>query len=708
MEVASILKLLIRNAKLIIGFPILLALIVYASTRNEEHQYVSGMTIFTGIASGFSLGSIEGNTSRVDMFNTNNQFDNFINILKSKETNIEVALRLLAQGLSLSKPEKLIISPENFRRLHEDIPDDVKALIVPNNPDLTFAAFYRYFSSSKSNYFSNVLASNDPHYSINALSKINVRRVGNSDLVDVSYQLDDPGIAYQTLKILASVFMKNYKQLKQMQTDAVVKYFEGELAKISIVLRDAENKLLEVYRGNSIINYNEQTRYIAEQKEYFETDYVKEKMNFASIKAAVSALEQKINFKDRIFLKNDSIVKLRNELYLLNLKLAENRINISTSQSSTTPQSGGSIAYLQKIDSVSQLLRREVVDAVRLKNSVEGIASDKILNEWLDKVVENESSRAKIAVMEDRLRDFKNTYVRMAPVGALIKRIEREIDISEQQYLSILHGLNMAKLRMQDVEMSSTIKMLNYPQFPLIPLPSHRKLVIIAAFVGAMLFIIMLLIAFEYFDSSIRNAERAKELIGLPILSIFPHIYKNKEWIEQVKKKLVHIAAQELANRRSTALFRIALVSIIEGEGKSTLGSAIADAMQQLGLRVCMVGQDTQQVLVAPPNADQYDVVIYELSSILSHPVPLGVVQDVDQFVLVVRANRGWEKSDQRALEVLTSICAHKPVVLLNGVEEEGLEHFLGEIDKPRSVLRIWIKRLLTASIFSKKNLKIG
>jgi hypothetical protein len=42
----------------------------------------------------------------------------------------------------------------------------------------------------------------------------------------------------------------------------------------------------------------------------------------------------------------------------------------------------------------------------------------------------------------------------------LHKRIEREITVSEQGYLEILHGLNLAKLKLQDSEMSSNIKLL--------------------------------------------------------------------------------------------------------------------------------------------------------------------------------------------------------------------------------------------------------
>ena len=46
----------------------------------------------------------------------------------------------------------------------------------------------------------------------------------------------------------------------------------------------------------------------------------------------------------------------------------------------------------------------------------------------------------------------------MAPLGATLKRIEREINVAEKEYLSLLHSLNLSKLRQQNIELSSNIK----------------------------------------------------------------------------------------------------------------------------------------------------------------------------------------------------------------------------------------------------------
>lgn len=696
MDIATLIKILLRHIKVIAIIPLFVALLAILATLNKKKDYTSSLSIFTGITSGLSIGNLDGN-SRVDMFNTNNQFDNFINILKSKETNEEVALRLLAQNLSLKAPHPIFISKENYQNLKKSIPVEIHDLVVDGDTNQTYSRFVAFKNRSSDNFLVYLLASNDPHYSLNAISQMGIKRVGNSDLVNITYVNNDPGITYQTLRILSEVFIKNYKQIRQMQTDAVVKYFERELAKVSVRLRDAEDRLLAYYKNNSVINYNEQTRYIAEQKEYFETDYVREKMNFASTRASAFALENKMNARDRIFLKNDSIVRLRNELYAMNLKQTENRLNMRDSVN--VGKSWRARIYQKQIDSLVGKLNESIVGSMRLQSSVEGIAADKILNQWLDYVVSNEASRAKIEVMDNRLKNFRDIYASLAPVGATIKRIEREIDINEQQYLSVLHGLNMAKLKMQDVEMSSTIKVLDKPLFPLTSRPSNRKMIVAAAFIGSMLLMVAIIIALELLDKSIRTAERASNLLGLKVMGVYPHMYKRKIWLEDVAAHLVRIMARDVANHKDEVPIRVGVISTIDGEGRTTISNKLNETLNLMGYRAKI---DDVKNIRSSSEADT-DIFIYDLPSILLSPVSLEIIKSIGLFILVVRANREWRPSDARALLVFNEGTAKRPVIVLNGVEEDGLEHYLGDLPKQRSQLRIWAKKILTLNFFGKE-----
>jgi uncharacterized protein involved in exopolysaccharide biosynthesis len=118
--------------------------------------------------------------------------------------------------------------------------------------------------SSNDNYIYELINyDDDKHYSIKALSSIQATRINSSDLIKMSYTVDDPGICQQTLEIYNAICIKNYKNIKENRSDAVVKYFEEQLAQANNTLKLAEDKLLEFNKSYNIINYYEQSKAVA-------------------------------------------------------------------------------------------------------------------------------------------------------------------------------------------------------------------------------------------------------------------------------------------------------------------------------------------------------------------------------------------------------------------------------------------------------------
>lgn len=78
--------------------------------------------------------------------------------------------------------------------------------------------------------------------------------------------------------------------------------------------------------------------------------------------------------------------------------------------------------------------------------------------------------------MKQRRESLDEQYVFFSPIGSTIKRKEREINITEQSYLSILHGLNSARLKQKSLQMSSaTLKIINPPAYPISAMPTKEQ-----------------------------------------------------------------------------------------------------------------------------------------------------------------------------------------------------------------------------------------
>src|SRR5690606_1472913 len=162
----------------------------------------------------------------------------------------------------------------------------------------------------------------------------------------------------------------------------------------------------------------------------------------------------------------------------------------------------------------------------------------------------------------------------------------REVSISENQYLSILQGLNQAYLQKYDLETSSSQSVIDEPNFPGKP-QSTRKMVLIAgtSFVGFILTLGFLL-GLYFVDPTIRNAERASSRTQLPLLSAFPNLKRKKWWVHypaiielQTRKIISEIELVRHQNAdRSNQGISILITSTQRGEGKSFLISKLVQA----------------------------------------------------------------------------------------------------------------------------------
>ena len=152
----------------------------------------------------------------------------------------------------------------------------------------------------------------------------------------------------------------------------------------------------------------------------------------------------------------------------------------------------------------------ELAAAVSRQNyTKEGVSTSTVLDQWLDALLRNEKSKAELEVMKQRRESLDEQYVFFSPIGSTIKRKEREINITEQSYLSILHGLNSARLKQKSLQMSSaTLKIINPPAYPISAMPTKNKLIAIGSFFGTILFVIGFFMLIELLDRTLRDKLR--------------------------------------------------------------------------------------------------------------------------------------------------------------------------------------------------------
>lgn len=638
MNIIDFIRILRRHIVLLLVTPLLLAALVAYLTRKPDLKFASETTLYTGIATGTSVDI----NKTINSLASNTSFDNLINVIKSRETQQEVAIRLLAQHLLLEKADPRYISAKNFADLKSITPKYFMRFVVKNTSEATpaskpevpesgkgtadtslvsetfsfeaaddsikpswlpasinQAAFEQtvknitdYMKSSDTNFVYRLLNFSHPHYSISAVSAVKVQRIGISDLVSLKYEADDPAICQQTLEFMTQVCIKNYRIFKENRSDAVVKYFEFQLNLAASRLTVAEDKLLKFNTDNNIINYYEQSKAVAGVKEQLDLDFNSKKVHLAGVTAAIARLEEKLGNQQQIQLKSSKIIELRDQLGAISYRIAsiENKDSINSKE----------ITSLSDLKIQAETMKEEIKEAVselyKYGNTTDGLPLSSTLSEWIANVIDAENSKAGLVVMTQKIIDFQKQYAIYAPAGANLKRIEREISVAEQEFLEILHGLNLAKLKMQDNELSANLKAIDPPYFPLSPTPSNRKILIVIGGLVGFLIVLISALLMDYFDESLKNPEKASGIIKIPLLGIFPKVLlkvQNTNFLF-ITNRLLEIAIQNIelytkVSKSEKSTKTLLIFSTLGGEGKSAIAGNLAQKLKLQGKKVLVL-----------------------------------------------------------------------------------------------------------------------
>jgi len=587
----------------------------------------------------------------------------------------------------------------------------------------------------------------DRFYSIKSLSTVGIYRVQNSDLVKLTYTNPDPGICQQTLVFLTKVFIINYKILKQNQTDAVIQYFKLQLEDAARRLKKAENDFLIFNERNNIINYNEQTKEIAITKEELDVTIQNKQIAFASSDAAIKIIEKKLETHGKLSLNTSAILRLRNELAETTMQIAN--IEIDLGNDSATIQQLSRLK--EKAEKIKLEIKNNIDRLYLVTNSVEGLPLKDLLNAWLSNVVGYEESKAALRVLAERKNHFQRVYEVFAPLGAEMKRLERLISVTESEFLQLLHDLNLAKLKQQDDELSTNLKVVDPPYYPLNPIRSKALLLVLLSAVVGFVLIVAIILLLEFFDTTIKTPERAERFINLKVAGVYPQITKQIYDVDIgfILPRLVEILAQNIKLVLSRANIShnqmpimILLFSTRDAEGKTCIGRELSRKLKSFGENVLFLNyikdQPGSQIYqtgneLIPPTDDEiqyvikdnffdhkeissllegyehidlmsYDYIFVEIPSLINNAYPLELIRKFDFSLLITRANRSWTDADTTALNAFLPLFKQNAQIVLNGVELIYLDAIFGELPRQRSNLRRVIKQILTLR-FHEKNL---
>lgn len=694
MDFIQIIRLLARYFHYIAVTAILLAMLVFFSTKGNKQEYVSHTLLNTGLISGYNIES--NKSSSVDYAFTNNEIENLINLATSYETNKELSARILSKLLLEHYQQSSRLLSENMADLQEIIDPLPLKITDADHLESVYERIILLRDKDQSNPFYKLTNSDNPFFGIEQLETITVSREGKSDMIRMEYVAIDPFLSQYTLELLTGIFIEKHKNIKNGQSESVIGFFEEATAKTSAKLKAAEDELLKFRVRNKIINYYEQTRFISGNKEELDKQYQEELKMLAGARSSLAKVEMEI--ADKGILPRLQAQIADNRYQLSNYTTQVTELNLIKDTMPQTPAQIMAKAQLNlQIDSLKTAMTTVAQQIIAVNRTPSGIETKEFLTQWLNSTIAREESAAKLDVMKARKKEYAAIYDRFAPLGSTLKRLEREIDVAEREYLENLHSYNQARLHKYNMLMSSDLKVIDSPYYPLKPEKSKRAMLIILAFLVGLVLPSSAVIAAELLDNSLKNPENAVAQTKLKIAGTLPKTPNPSKSqnidFKSLNKTALNLFTQELrsAAKGMKKPAKVILFSINPAEGKSFLQQQI-ETYQADNQVDSFLGSSKQTDLDS-------EFSFRELPAVIQNPYSQEDVQSGDIHILICKADRKWTEADKHALKVYKKLAGKKPLLFLNGVSTHVMEDLTGEIPRRRTWLRKLIKRLLTEGL---------
>ena len=690
-------------------------LVIYF-TQFLPYSYTVESSLYAGITNSTSIDGSAINYSAV-----NSTFDNLINIAKARGTLQKVSLRLLANSYTYGEEWKdnQYIQAKHYRQLLQMTPKEVLTLIDRNDVEKTLANLTSYRKESSSNFIYAMFNRPVAFYSAMALDEINIKRAGNSDILNIIYTSADPGITQKTVSILIDELIKSYEILRFKSTNDVIAYFEKQVRLTKEALSREEDDLMNYNISERVINYPEETKALANTRYSMEDRLEEVERIYEGASALRNMLEDRMDIRAQIIRNNTNLLNELNKVSTLNQSIMEREIFTSDKKQ----QEDGKLQKEREALKKAEDQISHISDNLNEFNfSKEGVGIQSMVEEWLLACVNEAKAKAELQVLSKRREDIFSQYVHMSPIGTQVNRKQRAIGIAEDNYRTQLKGLADANLRLKNIEMcTSNLQMVAPPDFPLTDNGRKRILYILIAFIGSIVFITTYFLLIEILDRTLRDPLRSKRLSGLPVIAAFNGVnnLKYRGFLKACNRIAAAYCCRKLDKYMKPGQPAvISLLSINPGEGKSFLAKYFIEHWKPEGVRVRLVQHsidfesDSKNYVQAEQISDFWklneaeqipDIILVEYPAIQESSVPLSVLQKSDAALLIATARRLWRNSDNTTLYPIKECLENVPFSLyLNNSDRDVVESFTGELP-PKMPIHSFFSRLAQLGLTSQK-----
>jgi polysaccharide biosynthesis transport protein len=429
------------------------------------------------------------------------------------------------------------------------------------------------------------------------LSRLNVKRVPNSRLIQVSFEAQDPQLAALVVNTHMKNFIEENFRSKYDATTQASDWLSAELEELRMKVEKSENDRLAYERENQIWQIDEKQ------------DITTQKL--ASLSNAVTSAQTDLATKQALYQMAtsgdvDALPVIRDNSIVQ--ELVRRKSDLAQQYAEALSQYGPNFPKVQRLAEQQKEVEDNLAKARKL--AVESVKED------------YETSRDHVAILEQALDRQKVEANAMAEKLVNYHILEHDAEANKELYDGLLQ-----KLKEADIAAglrSSNIRIVDPALTPTTPAGPQRARNISLAFVVGLIGGIGLAVFREYLDNTVKSPDDIESLTGLPSLAVVPSLPSSNghhgrlvrfareasaRTAEAVKIELLSYAQPKSqiseafrALRTSLLLSQaehppqvILVTSALPREGKTTAAVNLGVTLAQLGDRTLLLDSDLRK-----------------------------------------------------------------------------------------------------------------
>ncbi|MCK4790672.1 MAG: hypothetical protein KAV87_43455 [Desulfobacteraceae bacterium] len=347
--------------------------------------------------------------------------------------------------------------------------------------------------------------------------KLSAEQVRDSDVIEVRIRWFSPDIGTEVLDTLINFYLEHH--LETHKTSGGHEFFQKQVEILGKRLRDSEDALQLLKERQGIPSYEHQRTLLLEQTNYLRASLKETQTELAEGIAKISELRKQLSMQAETEqlakeVKRNPIVDVLKRT-LLELELEKK--NLEAKYLENSPLIDTVNKQIQKVNNELEEEQPDVIGTITMGSNTiyKEAEKDLLLQEVLI-----EALNARKEKLEEHIESRMKELEKLSAYDTQLKRLNRQIQISEENYLLYRRKLEEARISdILDNERIVNVRVIDPVTSSFTPI-TPRKLLILS--LGVMLALIVTIgFAFisEYLDHSIKTAEDIKRYLDLPLLA---------------------------------------------------------------------------------------------------------------------------------------------------------------------------------------------